>query len=140
MKKIDSWSKCAICSKPALKYSSYGGLACSLCRSFFQRSVQSGRHETYKCSQEKTCEIDPSTRRKCKYCRFQSSLRSGMKPTWFLSEQENIRRFNKLEINKNDPENCILDLPKELSLLFSTEEDKMLKDLHSKLPLTEMLG
>ena len=49
MTKIDSESKCEICSKPALKYSSYGGLACSSCRSFFRRSVQSGKHETYRC-------------------------------------------------------------------------------------------
>ena len=50
-----------------------------------------------------------------------------------MSEQEKMRRFSKLELNKEDQENCILDPPKELSLLFSTEEDKMLKDLHSKL-------
>ena len=39
---------CAICSKPALRYSSYGGQACTSCRSFFRRSARNDVHLNYK--------------------------------------------------------------------------------------------
>ena len=38
---------CVICSKPALKYSSYGGQACTSCRSFFRRSARKDVHLQY---------------------------------------------------------------------------------------------
>ena len=39
---------CAICSKPALRYSSYGGQACTSCRSFFRRSARNDVYLNYK--------------------------------------------------------------------------------------------
>jgi hypothetical protein len=98
---ITSESKCVICGKPALKYSSYGGLACSSCRSFFRRSVQSGKHDLFICTQGGNCKTDQGTRKNCKYCRFRSCLRSGMKNAWVLSEQEKTRRFNKTDKSKD---------------------------------------
>ena len=39
---------CAICGKPALRYSSYGGQACTSCRSFFRRSARNDVYLNYK--------------------------------------------------------------------------------------------
>ena len=41
--------KCNVCTKPALKYSSYGGQVCSSCRSSFRRSAQTSSHSAYIC-------------------------------------------------------------------------------------------
>ena len=39
---------CVICTKPALKYCSYGAQACTSCRSFFRRSARNDVHLNYK--------------------------------------------------------------------------------------------
>ena len=132
--KITSESKCLICGKLALKYSSYGGLSCSSCRSFFRRSVQSGKHELHICTQGEDCRTDQGSRKNCKYCRFRNCLRSGMKNTWVLSEEEKTRRFNKTNPSRVQQDICsgTSRLPVEIDVVFSSEERQMLKNIHSK--------
>eukprot|EP00092_Neocalanus_flemingeri_P023610 GFUD01025604.1.p1 GENE.GFUD01025604.1~~GFUD01025604.1.p1 ORF type:complete len:567 (+),score=140.62 GFUD01025604.1:112-1812(+) len=135
----DEESSCFVCSKPALKHCSYGGKVCSSCRSFFRRSVQSGYHTIYGCKQDRRCKMDPEKRSKCQFCRFQSCLRSGMKITWVLSDQERERRFNKLKkidkkVNKSDAKQICQSVtrPSVIHLSFSLEEKNILNDLRSK--------
>ena len=106
---------CNICTKPALMFSSYGGQACSSCRSFFRRSASKG--VVYTCLQAQACKISPDTRRYCQHCRYKLCLKAGMKTTWVLSEEEKQRRFKHLK-KQNIP--TVLDLP------FSTLEENKL--------------
>ena len=55
-------SKCNVCTKPALRLSSYGGLVCSTCRSFFRRSAQTKNYLKFTCKRVTECTIDPGTR------------------------------------------------------------------------------
>ena len=114
--------KCKVCTKPALKFSSYGGLVCSSCRSFFRRSVMKKNYPI--CRKGKVCNIDPGSRINCRYCRFQLCIMSGMKVSWVLSEQEKDRRFKKCKKE---------NIPQLLAIPFSPMEDKIIMDLKIKL-------
>jgi hypothetical protein len=61
---------CFVCSKPTLKYFSYGGQVCSSCRSFFHRAVTSKNNTLLSGKKTKACHMNPETKRCCKYCRF----------------------------------------------------------------------
>ena len=61
---------CQVCGERAGKHSYYGGQVCPSCRAFFRRSVQSGYHTSFRCSQGRgRCEISLTTRKNCQYCR-----------------------------------------------------------------------
>jgi len=86
---------CEVCGEKAGKHSYYGGQVCPSCRAFFRRSVQSRYNETFKCAKGKEdCEISLVTRKNCQYCRYQSCLSAGMRPSWILSDEERLRRFH----------------------------------------------
>jgi hypothetical protein len=87
------FTKIQYCTKPALKFCSYGGFVCSSCRSFFRRSIKKKNYPI--CRKAKVCNIDPGTRINCRHFRFQLCMRSGMTVSWVLSEQEKGRRFKK---------------------------------------------
>jgi len=139
VKIMNAKSSCSICTKPALKYSSYGGTACSSCRSFFRRSSQNNLHTLYHCKRDKNCMIDPNTRKNCQYCRFHTCLKSGMKITWVLSDDERKRRFGKaknsdLDTLKSKPGHIMFSSSTRapLYLSFTIEEQNVLEDTYSK--------
>ena len=130
---------CSICTKPALKYSSYGGSACSSCRSFFRRSSQNNLHTLFHCKRKTKCAMDPNSRRKCQYCRFQTCLRSGMRITWVLSDEERKRRFGKdKKVEVDSSEQRLVDfrtsspIQSSLYLSFTTEEQQVLTEATAK--------
>jgi len=86
---------CGVCGERAGKHSYYGGQVCPSCRAFFRRSVQAGYNEKFKCSRGKeNCKITLVTRKSCQYCRYQSCIAAGMRPSWILSDEERERRFH----------------------------------------------
>ena len=87
--------KCPICGREAGRHSHYGGRGCSSCRAFFRRSVQSNSYESFKCSINQNCVIDSKSWKSCRFCRFQKCLKSGMKPSWVLNEEERKIRHEK---------------------------------------------
>ena len=130
--------RCSVCSKPALKHSSYGGQVCSSCRSFFRRAAQSGYHAIFHCKQGELCKMEPQTRKKCQFCRFQCCIRSGMKITWVLSDQERKRRYGKMKTEKKEvtfeSKKLLQSVtrPSVLVFSFSSEEKNILEDLCTK--------
>ena len=94
---------CAVCSAETY-WSFYGAIVCDPCRTFFRRQVLSDKVCTNKisivtkenlktnedlsyfflqplfCLQSQNCVITELTRKSCSFCRFQKSLRVGMKP------------------------------------------------------------
>ena len=79
---------CHVCKEKAGKHSYYGGQACTSCRAYFRRAVQSASYQGYLCIKDGKCEILLKTRKKCQYCRYQACLAAGMKPVWVLNEEE----------------------------------------------------
>merc|ERR1719471_2259139 len=109
---------CEVCGERAGKHSYYGGQVCPSCRAFFRRSVQSRYNETFKCSKGRNdCIINLMTRKTCQYCRYQKCLAAGMRPSWILSDEERVRRFqgrnvkgkNRQKMMKEDTEPMIVE-------------------------------
>jgi len=95
---------CQVCGERAGKHSYYGGQVCPSCRAFFRRSVQSGYNDSFKCTQGRgNCEVTLVTRKNCQYCRYQSCLAAGMRPSWILSEEERARRSHGRTTGKGCP-------------------------------------
>jgi len=95
---------CQVCGERAGKHSYYGGQVCPSCRAFFRRSVQSGYNDSFKCTQGRgECEVTLVTRKNCQYCRYQSCLAAGMRPSWILSEGERARRSHGRSTGKACP-------------------------------------
>lgn len=88
---------CSVCGDLAPDHQHYGGVACFSCRAFFRRSVN--KAHLYECQEQRQCHIDVTSRRHCQYCRYEKCLRSGMKPTWVLNEQEKRERNMRKKLN-----------------------------------------
>jgi len=115
---------CTVCGKPALKYSSYGGLACTSCRSFFRRSARDNIYKKYRCAAQGHCEsVKNKSGRICQLCRFNKCIRAGMRITWVLSQQERERRFVK---NRSK-----VKMTKSLVPCFTVEEKLVLGNISS---------
>ncbi|VDD75668.1 unnamed protein product [Mesocestoides corti] len=67
---------CAICGDVATGVH-HGVPACEGCKGFFRRSVM--RKTPYTCPRNKRCEITPTQRNKCQYCRFVKCTQAGMR-------------------------------------------------------------
>ena len=102
---------CQVCGEMAGRHSYYGGEVCPSCRAFFRRSVQSGYNNSYCCVRDGNCTVTLKTRKNCQFCRYKLCLKSGMKTTWVLSEEERRKKFEgrnmkrgKRKINDDDCE------------------------------------
>ena len=91
---------CHVCGDKASKHSYYGGQACTSCRAFFRRAVQTNYHLAYFCVKEKQCDIYLRARKACQYCRYQACLAAGMKTTWVLNEEEKKKFLEGRKKNK----------------------------------------
>ena len=94
---------CQVCGEVAGRHSYYEGEVCPSCRAFFRRSVQSGYNNSYCCVRDRNCTVTLKTRKNCQFCRYQLCLKSGMKTTWVLSEEERKKKFEgrKLKGSRN---------------------------------------
>ncbi|XP_022091308.1 uncharacterized protein LOC110979630 [Acanthaster planci] len=67
---------CAVCGDQATgRY--FGAQICEACKSFFIRSTKKGM-PNFKCQSSGTCDVTPTSRLLCQYCRFQKCLVAGM--------------------------------------------------------------
>ena len=111
---------------------------CSSCRAFFRRSVQSGYHAIFECRLGSDCSMGQMVKRKCRFCRFQTCLRSGMRITLVLPDEERKIRFNKLHKACKTKLKAEFQAQKQLiarpfCFSFSYEEQKLLGNLASKM-------
>ena len=79
---------CPVCSRPTTNHIYYGARVCISCRGFFRRSVQNDHYPLFDCKRGKECPIDSTSRKSCKWCRFQRCLEAGMRMGWVMSEKE----------------------------------------------------
>ena len=96
---------CKVCGEMAGRHSYYGGEVCPSCRAFFRRSVQSGYNNSYSCVRDGNCSVTLKTRKNCQFCRYNLCLKSGMKTTWVLSEEERIKKFEGRKIKRRKGKN-----------------------------------
>ena len=92
---------CHVCGDKAGRHSYYGGQACTSCRAFFRRAVQTKYNLAYFCVKDKKCDIYLRARKACQYCRYQACLAAGMKTTWVLNEEEKEKFLRLRGKNKN---------------------------------------
>uniref|UniRef100_A0A8C6SVQ3 Nuclear receptor subfamily 5, group A, member 5 n=1 Tax=Neogobius melanostomus TaxID=47308 RepID=A0A8C6SVQ3_9GOBI len=71
-----SEESCPVCGDRVSGYH-YGLLTCESCKGFFKRSVQNNKH--YTCTEQQSCPMNRTQRKRCPYCRFQKCLAVGMK-------------------------------------------------------------
>ncbi|XP_075435495.1 steroidogenic factor 1 isoform X2 [Ascaphus truei] len=67
---------CPVCGDKVSGYH-YGLLTCESCKGFFKRTVQNNKR--YTCTENQSCKIDKTQRKRCPYCRFQKCLTVGMR-------------------------------------------------------------
>lgn len=91
-------SLCQVCGDQAPEHIHYGSVSCFSCRAFFRRSVC--KSHMYVCPGNKRCSIMVTTRKNCQYCRYQTCLRSGMRPTWVLTDKEKQERIKNKKSQK----------------------------------------
>uniref|UniRef100_A0A3Q2Q4M5 Nuclear receptor subfamily 5, group A, member 5 n=1 Tax=Fundulus heteroclitus TaxID=8078 RepID=A0A3Q2Q4M5_FUNHE len=72
----ESEESCPVCGDKVSGYH-YGLLTCESCKGFFKRSVQNNKH--YTCSEQQSCPMNLSQRKRCPFCRFQKCLAVGMR-------------------------------------------------------------
>ncbi|CAF0868497.1 unnamed protein product [Brachionus calyciflorus] len=70
-----NFGQCKVCSDKATGIH-YGTSSCEGCKGFFKRSIL--KHKKYVCRGQKNCRIYPKQRKKCKYCRWNLSIKAGM--------------------------------------------------------------
>ncbi|KAI6187084.1 Protein ultraspiracle [Aphelenchoides besseyi] len=69
---------CAVCGDRACSHHYYGTASCHGCKCFFWRSIK--HNLVYVCRYQQNCDINPSHRNGCRYCRLQRCLKAGMQP------------------------------------------------------------
>ncbi|XP_069465549.1 steroidogenic factor 1-like [Ambystoma mexicanum] len=67
---------CPVCGDKVSGYH-YGLLTCESCKGFFKRTVQNNKR--YTCTENQSCKIDKTQRKRCPFCRFQKCLSVGMR-------------------------------------------------------------
>jgi len=127
---------CGVCGKSCRKNNSYGGQVCPSCRAFFRRSVQSNYFKIFSCDQNKCCNIDPDTRKNCKFCRFQKCLQTGMKKSWVLSDEQRIIRFNKFYKMKLSSKTGKVKPVSDIFMKITMEEVKLLNEIRGRFQMT----
>ncbi|GMR35110.1 hypothetical protein PMAYCL1PPCAC_05305, partial [Pristionchus mayeri] len=71
---------CIVCGDKATGYH-YDVLSCNGCKTFFRRTIISGR--SFSCSKGGQCTFDKEFRCSCRSCRFQKCVDAGMNEKGF---------------------------------------------------------
>lgn len=88
--------KCEVCSDKANGYN-FNIVSCESCKAFFRRNA--GLRDQYKCKGNNCCEINVSTRKKCRKCRIEKCFESGMIVELIMSKEEKEQRKMKRQVN-----------------------------------------
>lgn len=116
---------CPVCGGEIKKgHVYYGAVVCISCRGFFQRAVHSHHFKAFKCLDGlKECQVTVTTRRRCKFCRFQKCIRSGMRVSWVLKEAQRRQKTTNKAIASSVQATRPTQF--EVDLYFSDDEVKL---------------
>eukprot|EP00095_Tigriopus_kingsejongensis_P012451 snap_masked-scaffold89_size390429-processed-gene-2.6 protein:Tk12451 transcript:snap_masked-scaffold89_size390429-processed-gene-2.6-mRNA-1 annotation:"heparan sulfate 2-o-sulfotransferase pipe" len=89
--------ECAVCGITSETFHlNYGASTCFSCRAFFRRAIERSRNPKFVCKKGGTCEVNPTTRKSCRKCRFNKCLEAGMKTDFVLDDSQKKIRFRRL--------------------------------------------
>ncbi|CAF1977121.1 unnamed protein product [Rotaria magnacalcarata] len=77
---------CVICTGDAHGYN-FDAISCESCKAFFRRNALQPA-EKFKCRGTGSCDVTFNARKRCKRCRLEKCLASGMRKEWILSDKE----------------------------------------------------
>lgn len=89
---------CGVCGDRALGYN-FDAISCESCKAFFRRNAPKGL-DYFKCPYEEKCKMDVSNRRFCKRCRLRKCFEIGMRKEYILTEEEKVRKRQRIEENR----------------------------------------
>ncbi|CAF2251550.1 unnamed protein product [Rotaria magnacalcarata] len=90
--------KCTVCSDDAYGYN-FDVISCESCKAFFRRNALRPPGKL-KCHGHGHCEVNRSTRKRCKKCRLDKCFLMGMRQEWILSEESKLKKKNKIAENR----------------------------------------
>jgi len=97
-KRYKSLLTCVICSGDAHGYN-FDAISCESCKAFFRRNALRSM-EKLKCRGHGHCNVSCNVRKRCKKCRLEKCLASGMRKEWILSDKEKEQKRAKIEENR----------------------------------------
>ncbi|CAF2418904.1 unnamed protein product [Rotaria sp. Silwood2] len=114
---------CVVCSGDAHGYN-FDAISCESCKAFFRRNALRPL-EKLKCRGNGGCDVSFNIRKRCKRCRLEKCLQTGMRKEWILSDKEKAEKRAKIEENRllkqiNDNEQELRQLTKRDS---KTDDD-----------------
>ncbi|CAF0791212.1 unnamed protein product [Rotaria sp. Silwood1] len=89
---------CVICNGDAHGYN-FDAISCESCKAFFRRNALRPL-EKLKCRGNGCCDITFNIRKRCKRCRLEKCLKTGMRKEWILSDKEKAEKRAKIEENR----------------------------------------
>ncbi|XP_048746680.1 nuclear hormone receptor HR96-like isoform X11 [Ostrea edulis] len=114
---------CGVCGDRALGYN-FDAISCESCKAFFRRNAPKGL-EYFKCPYEEKCKMDVSNRRFCKRCRLRKCFEIGMRKEYILTEEEKIRKRQRIEENRLTQKVRDVDKQRTQSGIVSTSENRL---------------
>jgi hypothetical protein len=88
---------CCVCGANANGYN-FNAVTCESCKAFFRRNAFRDL-SSFRCANSDRCDINVSTRKKCKKCRIRKCFDEGMNKDWIMNDAE--RANKRLKIQKN---------------------------------------
>lgn len=89
---------CVVCGGDAHGYN-FDAISCESCKAFFRRNAIRPLSK-FKCRHDGHCEVAFDRKRRCKKCRLEKCLQSGMRKEWILTENEKQEKRMKIEHNR----------------------------------------
>ena len=90
---------CRVCGASANCFN-FDVKTCEACKAFFRRNAEF-EQKHFVCKNGGNCDINESTRNKCRKCRIEKCLRVGMRKDWIMTEMELITSGRKKMSNEN---------------------------------------
>ncbi|KAK3095142.1 hypothetical protein FSP39_010779 [Pinctada imbricata] len=114
---------CGVCGDRALGYN-FDAISCESCKAFFRRNAPKGL-DYFKCPYEEKCKMDVSNRRFCKRCRLRKCFEIGMRKEYILTEEEKMRKRQRIEENRLNQKMRDLNMTKPQTGIVSSSEHRL---------------
>ncbi|CAF3726167.1 unnamed protein product [Rotaria sp. Silwood1] len=89
---------CVVCNGDAHGYN-FDAISCESCKAFFRRNALRPPGKL-KCCGNGNCNISFDQRKRCKKCRLDKCLQTGMRKEWILTDKEKQEKRIKIEQNR----------------------------------------
>ena len=135
----ETLSNCHVCGVTLdRKHLNYGAVACYSCRAFFRRVHQASMDlPDFQCKQGGGCIVNEKSRRKCKRCRYDACVSSGMKSEAVLKEDQRMVIFKKGSYKSKEEKAAIVGSKKDQDETEPPNDDTKKKRGRKKRKISE---